>query len=421
MAASAVFAAGGVNYIATLSASEDGLNIADVSLDALSQVGALGAPGGFPINIPRDIAVVQRLDETLLLVAASGSSSLSVVRFEGGSPILADHVLDAEWKQLIGVEEVAGISHGDFAFAVAGGAEGGISIFTVLPGGRLVHLDSLADDDTTALYRVSDIELTIIADELQIYASSHWESGLTRLSYDLSGLGVVTVAPDTGAGGNGTAADDQIIGSAVGEALSAGAGDDILLDGAGMDTLTGGAGQDLFAMAADGLTDTITDFERGVDKLDLSAFDFLYDISQLQVTPTSYGATLSHGNETIEVYTSDGAPLMGAELTNADILNVDRPPLLAVGQELVGGAGPDTLNGGAGNDTIHGEDGDDEINGNFGADTLTGGVGLDLIHGGGGNDTILGHGDADTLVGDLGDDLILGDIGDDVIYGDEMA
>ncbi|NNE79948.1 MAG: hypothetical protein HKN18_06705 [Silicimonas sp.] len=422
VSASTTFDIAGADYLATTSATEDGVNIASASIGSLTQSGALGVPDGLPVNTPSDLAVVQRLGETLLVMASSGSSSVSVVRVEtGGTPILADHVLDADWTRIQGASSLGAATYGDFAFVVVGGTEGGLSLFTLLPGGRLVHLDSLADDGTTSLYRVSAVELSISATSLQVFATSEWEAGLTRLEVDLSGLGQVVQTDGTGASGTGTSGDDQVIGSAVAEALDGGAGADILLDGAGVDTLTGGDGADLFVMAADGVVDEITDFERGQDRLDLSAFDFLYDLSQLQVTPTSDGAILTHGNETILLYTADNAPLLASELTNADILNVDRPPLLAVGQTLFGGTGPDTLNGGAGPDTIVGAAGDDALSGSYGDDSLSGGAGFDALNGDGGNDTLRGQSEDDTLIGGLGDDLLFGDNGNDVIYGDDIA
>jgi hypothetical protein len=58
--------------------------------------------------------------------------------------------------------------------------------------------------------------------------------------------------------------------------LVGGAGDDTLIGGAGRDTLTGDGGgnigSDTFVLGAGGGHDTVTDFQRGFDKLDLTAF-----------------------------------------------------------------------------------------------------------------------------------------------------
>ena len=182
------------------------------------------------------------------MIAASGSSSVSVVQVaDGGVPILADHVLDAEWTQFQGASTLDAITYGDFGFIAVGGSEGGVSLFTALPGGRLVHLDSLADDTTTTLYRLSAVELSISGTTLNVFGTSEWEAGLTRLGFDLSGLGIVVEAAGDGSGVTGTTTDDQVIGSSVAEVLDGGQGADILLDGAGEDTMTGGAGADLLS------------------------------------------------------------------------------------------------------------------------------------------------------------------------------
>ncbi|NNE88969.1 MAG: hypothetical protein HKN27_12910 [Silicimonas sp.] len=414
------FTLGAQTYVGTASASENGINLAHVTNADLTQAGALGAAEYLPVSTPEDMEVVQRFGETHLVVASSGSSSLTTIAVgSGGVPLLSDHILDSEATAIGGVRSVETIRHGGTIYVAAGGDEGGVSLFTMLPGGRLVHLDTVADDSALSLERITSVELSIVGSALQIFAGTSSAADITRLSYDLSTQGIVTFADGQGGGAVGTALDDQVIGSDVGESLSGGGGDDILLDGAGIDSLTGGPGEDLFVLAADGQLDVITDFERGVDKLDLSAFDFLYGVNQLTLTPEADGATITHGDESLRIYTEDAAPLTIAELTTDDVLNVDRPPYLATAQELIGGSGPDTLSGGFGNDTILGSAGDDILFGNGGDDTIEGGGGADQIDGGSGVDTLRGQADADTIVGGSGSDLIYGDAGNDIIYGDD--
>lgn len=84
----------------------------------------------------------------------------------------------------------------------------------------------------------------------------------------------------------GDGGDDTVRGGDGNDILSGGSGDDILYGdvgndilqgGAGSDTMTGGAGNDIFRFRpdeiGDGAIDTITDFTRGQDKIDLSAID----------------------------------------------------------------------------------------------------------------------------------------------------
>jgi VCBS repeat-containing protein len=81
---------------------------------------------------------------------------------------------------------------------------------------------------------------------------------------------------DTLLGGSG---NDVISGDDGNDILIGGSGDDILWGGKGRDTLTGGDGEDIFVFtnvedsSRTGKRDTITDFESGKDKIDLSHFD----------------------------------------------------------------------------------------------------------------------------------------------------
>ena len=80
------------------------------------------------------------------------------------------------------------------------------------------------------------------------------------------GIAYNTIIEDgkTGAG------NDILQGNDVANRLDAGAGNDSLTGGLGNDTLTGGAGSDKFVFAKDGSIDTITDFQTGLDKIDLT-------------------------------------------------------------------------------------------------------------------------------------------------------
>jgi Ca2+-binding RTX toxin-like protein len=68
----------------------------------------------------------------------------------------------------------------------------------------------------------------------------------------------------------GNAGNNYIRGGAGADVISAGAGNDVLIGDQGNDRLTGGAGSDIFVFTdTDHSRDTITDFQHGVDKIDL--------------------------------------------------------------------------------------------------------------------------------------------------------
>jgi hypothetical protein len=67
---------------------------------------------------------------------------------------------------------------------------------------------------------------------------------------------------------NGGAGRDALFGENGRDSLSGGSNGDTLWGGAGRDTLTGGAGADVFLLRPGGGTDTVTDFDPAVDRID---------------------------------------------------------------------------------------------------------------------------------------------------------
>ena len=77
----------------------------------------------------------------------------------------------------------------------------------------------------------------------------------------------------------GTLGNDTLIGDDNANSLLGQDGNDLIVGGGGIDFLTGNAGMDTFKFdatsdsSADFLSDVITDFLHGTDKIDLSAID----------------------------------------------------------------------------------------------------------------------------------------------------
>ncbi|MEA3404204.1 MAG: type I secretion C-terminal target domain-containing protein, partial [Pseudomonadota bacterium] len=95
------------------------------------------------------------------------------------------------------------------------------------------------------------------------------ETVTVNLTVDATGSVDGTGADETLYGADSA---DTLNGLAGSDFLYGGLGNDILVGGADADILTGDAGSDIFKMTIDdaGSIDTITDFENGVDKLDLT-------------------------------------------------------------------------------------------------------------------------------------------------------
>ncbi|HUP67722.1 MAG TPA: M10 family metallopeptidase C-terminal domain-containing protein [Sphingomicrobium sp.] len=82
---------------------------------------------------------------------------------------------------------------------------------------------------------------------------------------------------------------DYLVGNDVANNLTGNGGNDVLYGLKGNDTLNGGAGSDFFVFDNDGSTDRISDFQTGIDKIDLrglsgvTAADVTYNASTHQV------------------------------------------------------------------------------------------------------------------------------------------
>jgi len=84
-----------------------------------------------------------------------------------------------------------------------------------------------------------------------------------------SGSSDALFADDSGIVLEGAAGDDLLVGGAGLDKLLGGPGDDILEGGLGLDILSGGSGADHFVLNWNDGPDIITDFQPGVDKIEL--------------------------------------------------------------------------------------------------------------------------------------------------------
>jgi VCBS repeat-containing protein len=193
--------------------------------------------------------------------------------------------------------------------------------------------------------------------------------------------------------GQGSGANDVVIGNANGAVLQGLGGDDLVLggsgndtlsDGSGSDTLFGGRGSDLYRFNLGDGHDLILE---GRYESDSNQVEFGPGISVGDVTVSLNGnnLVLSHINGrdslTIANWLVGSAEALRIDtLRFADGRSVDlrAMQLGTVGNDsLVGTDANDLLSAGAGNDRLEGGAGDDWLDGGTGADTMTGGVGND--------------------------------------------
>lgn len=92
---------------------------------------------------------------TYVVIAASQSSSLTVMRLTyTGELIPVDHIVDERTTRFSGATAMDTLQLGGRAFVFVGGGDDGISVFTVLPDGKLLHVATWPMP-TTAAWRMS--------------------------------------------------------------------------------------------------------------------------------------------------------------------------------------------------------------------------------------------------------------------------
>ncbi len=210
-------------------------------------------------------------------------------------------------------------------------------------------------------------------------------------SDDIATVGSGGVYVLRGANGNdtltGSTQADTLFGFDGNDSLTGGGGDDSLIGGMGNDTLTGNNRNDSLN---GGLGDDSLDGGAGLDTAIFGAADNTVNLSINGAQNTGEGTdTLSNIENLVGGAGNDS--LTGDN--NANLLD--------------GGTGNDTLNGGQGADTLIGGDGNDTLNGGQGSDSLIGGDGNDSLTGAGQNDTLIGGNGNDTLTGGVQADIFV--------------
>ncbi len=436
---------GSHRYLLTASMTENGLSVFEIAADGrLTHTGSFGFAEQLPVDRPSAMQTVSLGGRDYVLLAAYGSSSLSVLEVRSdGSLALVDQVNDSLDTRFDNVAAMDVVTVAGQVLVAAAGTDGGVSLFQMLPDGYLVHRETIVDGIGSALDGVRQLDFAVTDGRVELFVLSSREAGMTRLALDLGSPGT------TGQGVAGTAGNDVLTATPAGGQLHGQAGSDILIDGAGMDTLWGGSGADIFVFRADANADTIADFNIAEDRIDLSGFGLLYTVGDLSVTPISGGTRLAWGDETLTVLSSDGATLRAADLADRLLFNSDHvivpdppPPPPPPPPPDPGTPGDDTFTWTANADTVDGGAGFDMMS--YAAapsrtevyldnqsrnaqaalgdvliniEAVTGTRGNDRISGDDGNNTLIGLKGKDRLIGGNGDDWITPGAGADTVDG----
>ncbi|WP_122454439.1 retention module-containing protein [Pseudomonas viridiflava] len=169
-----------------------------------------------------------------------------------------------------------------------------------------------------------DYQLGLSIDYSQVNTTPRYQ-GSYSIQDAHGGQGAAAVSIDYQHGPSliGTDGDDVLLAAGGNDCLNGGNGNDVLIGGPGDDVLTGGEGQDRFMwLAGDTGHDRVTDFNVGIDSLDLSKLlqgmgakaetleDFLHvRVSGVGTQPVS----------TLEVGVDAGHPSQSIELAGVDL------------------------------------------------------------------------------------------------------
>ncbi|NHB77831.1 M10 family metallopeptidase C-terminal domain-containing protein, partial [Rhodobacter calidifons] len=453
----------GQRFLVSLSLEADVLRAFPIAANGtLGHPTVIGAPQGLGIADPSAVRVVEMGGTTYLILASTVSSSISVIALApNGAMTVTDHVIDTLDTRFQSVQTLATAQVGDRVFVIAGGGDDGLTVMTLMPDGRLANCGQLLSGQGLPFDNITAMTARVVNGVIELFIATEG-AGITRLQIDPGTLSPIQTGGSSDDTLTGTAGSDMIVGGDGAEVILGGAGNDILADGGGSDTLFGGAGADLFVMALDGEHDVIADFQFGIDRIDLSAWGRIHSLAALTITATATGALITYGDETLELISSNGLPLLPGNFQLRDFIGLwHAPPTPPDPANLIHGTNQiDILYGGAGDDmflislgadTIYGGDGFDTIIltgstagirvnlesphhntlmaagqvyvsiegiiGSYFSDTLTGNAEDNRIEGLDGNDRLSGGAGNDSLYGGNGNDTLLGGVGADLLDG----
>ena len=316
----ATIARGGDQLLLTLSAQENGISTHLIGADgAVEWVDSYGSQNGMAISGPSMLQVVQIGGVDFALVAGTNSSSITVLRINNMGVIFeTDHVIDTRDTRFANIAAFDGfVAQGRF-FIVAGGTDFGLTLFELLPNGSLSHVETFVLEGGVGLTAVTAVKAQLMGSYVAVFLVDSGADKIFRYDLALGNLGARIAA--SGGVATGTGADERLLGSESGDVIQAGGGADFLHDGAGADTLTGGADEDVFVFARDGSVDRITDFQDGLDRLDVSSWGRIYSAQSLVITSTATGAEIAYGNELLIITSATGGPLAASAFTDADFI-----------------------------------------------------------------------------------------------------
>ncbi|MBO4400646.1 MAG: hypothetical protein J5809_02240 [Selenomonadaceae bacterium] len=221
----------------------------------------------------------------------------------------------------------------------------------------------------------------------------------------------------------GGAKADYISGAGGKDIISGGDGNDTLAGGAGNDTLTGGDGANVFVYGNGEGNDVITDYNSGVDKIQLTSGT----ISGASVSGSNIVLKVGNGSITVrdgkdkKISVTDASGTTATRIYTTGMTYDENKLAVTLTASYRGSlkasdyaSSVSTIDASAASSAlkIFGNDKANTITGTSKADSISGGANGDLLIGGAGNDTLSGEKGNDTLTGGKGNDFFAYSDGD---------
>ncbi|MEP4209491.1 hypothetical protein, partial [Marinobacter alexandrii] len=191
-------AGGGPDLLLTLSRGNG--EVSAFALDGANGtprlVGSLGVQNGLGLQgepIALETVMLGGVAHAIVLSVSptGGAAALSVVAVgANGSLVPTDHILDSLDTRFGRATDLATAEVDGRIYVLSGGADGGLSLFTLSPSGRLLHMDTIEETLGSGLGSISALEMAAVGDSLAILTARETGYGLTQLSYDVSDQGI---------------------------------------------------------------------------------------------------------------------------------------------------------------------------------------------------------------------------------------
>ena len=314
----------------------DTVNFSDFgSVTVDLSAGTMTSPFGSGILVSIESVIGSDSSDTLTGSANAdtlrGGRGLDQLRGGGGADIFVFAAGDSTGTA---IDSIADFQTGSDRIVIEGAVSNGLSLVRTNGGGTLVFAGHLLATQT-----VIGVNGTIQASDV----------------FGANG----EILPANMVGSDGS---DVLIGSSVADTINGGGGDDFITGGGGRDVLTGGAGADQFIYLAPGVDeyDRITDFQTGVDLINLnSALPLSIRIDRIGEGRETV-VLANSANSSFRIYVQN--LVQGNDFLLAGRTNI---PL-----QMNGAGAADWLAGGVADDTIYGGGGADALAGGAGADVF---------------------------------------------------